>query len=209
MDTPLFLTSDPASRAAYRDAILQAADLLLGALPAQPYSGAAPRQLNDLFSQPLDNDGEWTAELREIIAHSVQPAHPRTVAHLHCAPLIPALAAEVILSALNQSMDSFDQAPAATLIEQKVLRWLCSAIGLPSASGGIHARRDGVELYGHAACARSFRVAKVELAEPRKRSTAGGRALPLHLLRRRAFQRRQVCDAAWPRDGFGDLDSCR
>jgi L-2,4-diaminobutyrate decarboxylase len=136
MDTPLFLTSDPASRAAYRDAILQAADLLLGALPAQPYSGAAPRQLNDLFSQPLDNDGEWTAELREIIAHSVQPAHPRTVAHLHCAPLIPALAAEVILSALNQSMDSFDQAPAATLIEQKVLRWLCSAIGLPSASGG-------------------------------------------------------------------------
>ena len=93
MDTPLFLTSDPASRAAYRDAILQAADLLLGALPAQPYSGAAPRQLNDLFSQPLDNDGEWTAELREIIAHSVQPAHPRTVAHLHCAPLIPALAA--------------------------------------------------------------------------------------------------------------------
>jgi hypothetical protein len=42
----------------------------------------------------------------------------------------------VILSALNQSMDSFDQAPAATLIEQKVLRWLCSAIGLPSASGG-------------------------------------------------------------------------
>ena len=66
----------------------------------------------------------------------MQPAHPRTVAHLHCAPLIPALAAEVILSALNQSMDSFDQAPAATLIEQKVLRWLCSAIGLPSAAGG-------------------------------------------------------------------------
>jgi L-2,4-diaminobutyrate decarboxylase len=138
MDVPLFLTSDPASRAAYRDAILHAADLLLGALPAQPYSGATPRQLDDLFSQPPDGEAlaDWARELRAIVAHSVNPAHPWTVAHLHSAPLIPALAAEAILSALNQSMDSFDQAPAATIIEQNVLRWLCSVIGLPSASGG-------------------------------------------------------------------------
>ena len=39
--------------------------------------------------------------------------------------------AEVVISALNQSMDSFDQAPIATVVEQKMIRWLCAEAGLP------------------------------------------------------------------------------
>src|SRR5262245_30896874 len=63
-------------------------------------------------------------------------AHPHTAAHLHCPPLIAALAAEVVLSALNQSMDSFDQAPAATVMEQALVRWLCRQAQLPGTAGG-------------------------------------------------------------------------
>jgi len=63
--------------------------------------------------------------------------HPNTVAHLHCPPLIPALAAEAVISALNQSMDSFDQAPAATVLEEHMVRWLCSELGLGDDGGGI------------------------------------------------------------------------
>jgi len=74
--------------------------------------------------------------LREAIANSINITHPRTIAHLHCPPLLPALAAEVVISALNQSMDSFDQAPFATVLEQSMVAWLCRQAGLPATSDG-------------------------------------------------------------------------
>jgi L-2,4-diaminobutyrate decarboxylase len=49
---------------------------------------------------------------------------------------VPALAAEVLLTALNQSMDSFDQAPAATVLEQRLLRWLCQEVAFPPGADG-------------------------------------------------------------------------
>src|SRR5262249_54406791 len=44
--------------------------------------------------------------------------------------------AEVVLSALNQSLDSFDQAPAATVLEQHLLQWLCRQPGFPATADG-------------------------------------------------------------------------
>lgn len=46
------------------------------------------------------------------------------------------LAAEVVLTGLNQSMDSFDQAPAATAVEQRLVRWLSREAGFPAAADG-------------------------------------------------------------------------
>jgi len=80
---------------------------------------------------------EVLARMAGVIAESVNVNQPNTMAHLHCPPLIPALAAELVLSALNQSMDSFDQAPAATVLEEGMLRWLCSEAGLGEDAGGI------------------------------------------------------------------------
>jgi L-2,4-diaminobutyrate decarboxylase len=71
-----------------------------------------------------------------IVGNSVVVGHPFTAAHLHCPPLVAGLAAEVVLSGLNQSMDSFDQAPAATVVEQLLLRWLCRQAGLPATADG-------------------------------------------------------------------------
>jgi L-2,4-diaminobutyrate decarboxylase len=71
-----------------------------------------------------------------MIANSIAVSHPATTAHLHCPPLAASLAAEVVISALNQSMDSFDQAPIATVVEQKIIRWLSSEARLPASSGG-------------------------------------------------------------------------
>ena len=33
-------------------------------------------------------------------------------------------------------MDSFDQAPIATIVEQKLVRWLCAQAGLPASADG-------------------------------------------------------------------------
>lgn len=62
--------------------------------------------------------------------------HPAYLAHLHCPPMVASLAAEVLTSTFNQSMDSFDQAPAATAVEQRVTEYLCTKLGYgPGADG--------------------------------------------------------------------------
>ncbi|WP_167121373.1 pyridoxal phosphate-dependent decarboxylase family protein [Amycolatopsis viridis] len=57
---------------------------------------------------------------RLLAAGSVDPADPACAAHLHCPPLAVAVAADVVASALNPSMDSWDQAPVASEIEREL-----------------------------------------------------------------------------------------
>ncbi|MGQ0837841.1 pyridoxal phosphate-dependent decarboxylase family protein [Actinokineospora sp.] len=61
------------------------------------------------------------AELTRVLAAgSADPVDPWCAAHLHCPPLAVAAAADLVASALNPSMDSWDQAPAASAIERKL-----------------------------------------------------------------------------------------
>jgi L-2,4-diaminobutyrate decarboxylase len=135
-----FLTPDPVSQDAYRLLISQAAAILCESLPDSPYAGKSPAELADLvsgdFLPPKAGSMRIAEILRTVVANSISVNHPRTAAHLHCPPLLASLAAEVVLSALNQSMDSFDQAPIATIVEQKMIRWLCAAAGLPPTADG-------------------------------------------------------------------------
>ena len=137
-----FLTSSPETHAAYRGAIENAIEVVCQALPGQPYSGKEPAALASLFDHEFlpetacELDDLWE-RVRKVIANSVIVTHPNTMAHLHCPPLIVAQAAEIVTSALNQSMDSFDQAPAATVLEEKLVPWLCRQAGLGLSAGGI------------------------------------------------------------------------
>ena len=126
-----FLTSTEHSKDAYRRLIARAAQIVCESFPNQPYCGKSPAALadavaDDLLPQHPTSPEHITEMLGTIVANSVAVSNPYTVAHLHCPPLLTALAAEVVISALNQSMDSFDQAPIATVVEQKMIRWLCS-----------------------------------------------------------------------------------
>ncbi len=137
----LFLSANPASRRAYREAVGRAAAAVAGGLPRRPYSGHSAAELGLLLGdESCPREGASVEEVlrraRKVIEHSVVVSHPFTAAHLHCPPLVPALAAEVVLSALNQSMDSFDQAPAATVLEQQLVGWLCREVGLPETAAG-------------------------------------------------------------------------
>ncbi len=55
-----------------------------------------------------------------LAAGSADPVDPWCTAHLHCPPLAVAAAADLVASVLNPSMDSWDQAPAAAAIEQRL-----------------------------------------------------------------------------------------
>jgi L-2,4-diaminobutyrate decarboxylase len=136
-----FLTSTADSKDLYRKLIAQAAEIVCESFPNQPFSGKSPAALADFVSTDFlpKRQGSWeqiAGTVRTVVSNSVAVSNPQTSAHLHCPPLLATLAAEVVISALNQSMDSFDQAPIATVVEQKMIRWLCSETGLPAAADG-------------------------------------------------------------------------
>jgi L-2,4-diaminobutyrate decarboxylase len=121
---------------------MQVVDGLLGrATSGSAYSGATPEQLGDLLNYDVcPQAGVGQDVLRErlesLLRNSIKPWHPFTAAHLHTPVLSSSLAAEAIISAFNQSMDSFDQAPAASVLEQKLITWLCELAGLPRTASG-------------------------------------------------------------------------
>jgi L-2,4-diaminobutyrate decarboxylase len=135
-----FLTLSTAG--AYKQTMAGAIEVLCRSLPNQPYSGADPASLRSLFESEvlpetgIGLDNLWD-RIAKVISNSVILTHPNTIAHLHCPPLIVAQAAEVVINALNQSMDSFDQAPAATLLEERLVAWLCREVGLGTQAGGV------------------------------------------------------------------------
>jgi L-2,4-diaminobutyrate decarboxylase len=136
-----FLLSAANSKNAYRRYISQAAQIICEFFPNQPYRGESARTLADLIGANFLPEQEASSELigqtlRTIVSNSIAVSNSGTTAHLHCPPLLPALAAEVVISALNQSMDSFDQAPVATVVEQKMVRWLCNQAGQPVTADG-------------------------------------------------------------------------
>jgi L-2,4-diaminobutyrate decarboxylase len=102
----------------------------------QAYSGKSPQDLITQIAEfeifprqgmALETLLERTRDL--VINHNISVYHPNCLAHLHCPTFIASLTAEMIISAFNQSMDSWDQAPAATMIEQAFCDELCKVYG--------------------------------------------------------------------------------
>ncbi|MEP0876317.1 aspartate aminotransferase family protein [Funiculus sociatus GB2-M2] len=141
-----FVTNSANSIAAYQEAIATAQQVIIDcfASSTQPYSGAKPEELAAAlaaielcpeFSQDLPKILKKVGET--VVKNSVVVSHPTCIAHLHCPPLTAALAAEVLISATNQSMDSWDQSPAATFLEQQVVNWLCNLFAYDAAADGV------------------------------------------------------------------------
>ncbi|UGY95126.1 pyridoxal phosphate-dependent decarboxylase family protein [Streptomyces gobiensis] len=66
--------------------------------------------------------------VRAAAQGAADPGDAYCVAHLHCPPLAVAAAADLAASALNPSMDSWDQAPAAAVIEEEVTAALAALV---------------------------------------------------------------------------------
>lgn len=110
----------------------------------QAYAGMPPYELREtLHTDDLlpDEARCFDAVLEEVKAkvlpNLVRPMSTNYMAHLHCAALPETIAAEAIIAAFNQSMDSWDQAPAATEIEVEVIRNLCKLYGYDENSDGV------------------------------------------------------------------------
>ena len=72
-----------------------------------------------------------------VWAHGVRPLDVACVAHLHPPSVVAAVVSELTIATSNQSMDSWDQSPAATEVELHLMDFLARRIGLPRAASGV------------------------------------------------------------------------
>lgn len=106
-----------------------------GPLPAGGPAAVATRlraALGDVLPQHGDPDALRTL-VHALAEGAADPADPLCAAHLHCPPLAVATAADLAASVLNPSLDSWDQAPAASELETLVTRALAREAGASDA----------------------------------------------------------------------------
>ncbi|MFD6291940.1 pyridoxal phosphate-dependent decarboxylase family protein [Streptomyces sp. NPDC060205] len=116
------------------DALKTGAATRPGPLPAGGPPDVTAR-LREALGNPLPEHGDDHALhtlVHAFTAGAADPAHPHCTAHLHCPPLAVATAADLAASALNPSLDSWDQAPAASALETLVTRALAAEVYPPA-----------------------------------------------------------------------------
>jgi len=128
---------------AYQQAIAQSSAAVVQWLQ-QPemYQGKTVAELRERIALDFNPDGLGNQAAIEraieyFLKDSLSVHHPQCVAHLHCPSLVVSQAAEVLINATNQSMDSWDQSPSATIIEVKLIEWLRAQVGYAAGDAGV------------------------------------------------------------------------
>nr|WP_314687766.1 aspartate aminotransferase family protein [uncultured Pantoea sp.] len=137
------LAASAQSIEAYQQAIAQSSAAVVQWLQ-QPemYQGKTVAELRERIALDFNPDGLGNQAAIEraieyFLKDSLSVHHPQCVAHLHCPSLVVSQAAEVLINATNQSMDSWDQSPSATIIEVKLIEWLRAQVGYAAGDAGV------------------------------------------------------------------------
>ncbi|NEP50279.1 MAG: hypothetical protein F6K65_16265 [Moorea sp. SIO3C2] len=109
------------------------------------FSGVEPKQLQKLISGidlATDSDKSLDSIIEDIsklyIDHSVNIYSPFYMAHLHSTVSIETVIGEYLIGLLNPSLDSWDQAPFATEIDELVVSFFLQKIfGKNHGSDGV------------------------------------------------------------------------
>ena len=101
----------------------------------------SPEELARRFDEPLPQVGQPLADVlarlrRDVVPDSNHLCHPRSMGHQVSAPLPAAVWTESLVSALNQSAAVWEMSPVGTIVEGRVVRWLCDLAGLGREAGG-------------------------------------------------------------------------
>ncbi|GCF15890.1 aspartate aminotransferase family protein [Haloarcula mannanilytica] len=111
---------------------------------ATPYTGASisevRSELADIDCLPETGTGLESAIERvgeQLLSNAVGFHDPQYVAHLQCPPSIPGIAAELLLAASNQSLDTWGESPSGTVLEQRFVNQLAKVYGFPDTADGV------------------------------------------------------------------------
>ena len=103
---------------------------------AQTPAGLAAR-----FDEPLPRAGHSVDSIIARLRSDIMPDcnrlfHPRYVGHQVSAPLPIAVWMESVTAALNQSVAVFEMSPVGTVLEHRVIAWMCELAGFSATGGG-------------------------------------------------------------------------
>ncbi|MEW2567713.1 lysine decarboxylase DesA [Streptomyces sp. NPDC047070] len=109
----------------------------------RPFTGVtvdalAPRVDRIDLDKPLHDTTAVLDELEDVyLRDAIYFHHPRYLAHLNCPVVIPAVVGEAVLSAVNSSLDTWDQSAGGTLIERRLIDWTNERIGFGRSADGV------------------------------------------------------------------------
>ncbi|GAB3255998.1 lysine decarboxylase DesA [Arthrobacter pigmenti] len=110
---------------------------------SKPCTGPSPEALHQEISaidldSPLSTPADALAEVERIYLRDAVYFHDvKYAAHLNCPVVIPALVGEAVLSAVNTSMDTWDQSTGATHMEQQLIQWTAERLDLGGNADGV------------------------------------------------------------------------
>src|SRR5829696_3791619 len=98
-------------------------------------------EIAERFDEPLPLDGmpldAVAARLRdEVLPDCNRLYHPRYAGHQVSPPLPAAIWTEPLIAALNQSLAVAEMSPVATVLQHRVVRWMCELAGFGANAGG-------------------------------------------------------------------------
>lgn len=153
---------------------------------AQPFTGVghaemAARVAAVDLARPLPDTAAALEELDDLYLRDAIYFHDaRYAAHLNCPVVIPALLGEAVLSAVNSSMDTWDQSVGATMIERRLIDWTAERLGFGTDADGVFTSGGSQSNFQALLIARNQAVAKL-------RAESGEVRLPTLLERLRIF----------------------
>ncbi|WP_432480899.1 pyridoxal phosphate-dependent decarboxylase family protein [Moraxella sp. ZY200743] len=106
------------------------------------YTGGSINELRQAINfQPsqegLGLDEALNRAINLFLNKSLKVHHPHSLAHLHCPTMVSSQIAEVLINATNQSMDSWDQSPAGSLMEVQLIDYLRQKTGYGTGTAGV------------------------------------------------------------------------
>src|SRR5919107_482960 len=145
-------------------------------------SAATPGELEEMFDEPLPEEGSPAEDVlarlgRDVLPHAMNIPSPRYFGLFNPTPLAVAVWADAVASALNQNGAAWRNSPSLSAVEARVLRWLCELIGYgPEAFGTLTSGGSEANLVG-LKCARDRAV---EGARDRGLRAAGAGSLVVY-----------------------------
>ncbi|GGX64464.1 pyridoxal phosphate-dependent decarboxylase family protein [Streptomyces minutiscleroticus] len=129
----------------YRRSVTEGIERVAARIAAteRPFTGVTADDLAPALDRidldrPLHDTSAALDELEELyLRDAVYFHHPRYLAHLNCPVVIPAVVGEAVLSAVNSSLDTWDQSAGGTLIERRLIDWTAGRIGFGPAADGV------------------------------------------------------------------------
>ena len=142
-DEPLLLSDSEEVKERFSLMIRETLDAIFGSYSdGSAFSGIGPYDLRKRIENLgfLPDEGKGFDRVlddvsKEILPHMLRTWSTRYMPHLHSPVLTESICSELIIACFNDSMDSWDQGPAATELEESMIHGLLGLFGFPQDGG--------------------------------------------------------------------------